>query len=92
MIESDSHYILLWKKLELIKKERNEHNITFHSWRHFLNSMLINANIPDQKVKSMTGHSTNEMTEHYYHPDEMKDVIMVQERLLALKQAYNLET
>jgi hypothetical protein len=38
---------------------------------------LINAKIPLQKIQSLTGHLTDEMTQHYYHADinEMGDVL-----------------
>lgn len=55
--------------------QRRRRNITFHSWRHFFNSLLINARIPLQKVQSLTGHSTLEMSQHYYHLDDMTDVM-----------------
>jgi integrase len=60
---------------------RKERNITFHSHRHFLNSLLINSNIPLQKIQKITGHLTQEMTQHYYHLDEMTDVQKVQDEL-----------
>lgn len=67
----------------ITEKTRRERNITFHSHRHFLNSLLINANIPLQKIQSITGHLTAEMTQHYYHLDDMQDVQKVQESLFA---------
>ena len=65
----------------ITEKIRQTRNITFHSHRHFLNSLLINANIPVQKIQSITGHLTAEMTQHYYHLDDMQDVQKVQERV-----------
>ncbi|HNR88564.1 MAG TPA: tyrosine-type recombinase/integrase [Spirochaetota bacterium] len=56
-------------------QERRERNITFHSWRHWFNSLLINAKVPIQKIQSLTGHMTAEMTQHYYHIDDMDDVV-----------------
>lgn len=44
-------------------------NIVFHSWRHFLNSLLINKGIPEIVTQRMTGHTTDAMTEHYLHFD-----------------------
>ncbi len=61
--------------------QRKQRNITFHSWRHFLNSLLINNKIPIQKIQSITGHTTSQMTSHYYHPDDMADVLDVQNTL-----------
>jgi len=74
----------LFTALEIIgidKAERKRRNITFHSWRHFLNSLLINSKIPIQKIQSITGHMTAQMTSHYYHIDDMMDVRNVQNSL-----------
>ena len=59
------------------EQERKRRNITFHSHRHFLNSALIDGNIPTHKIQAITGHLTDEMTKHYYHPDEMEDISSV---------------
>lgn len=56
---------------------RRERGLTFHSWRHFFNSLLINARIPVLKVQSLTGHSTDRMTENYFHADDFKDVLSI---------------
>jgi integrase len=75
------------RQIGIGNKERIERNITFHSWRHWFNSLLINARIPLQKIQSLTGHLTNEMTQHYYHPDEMSDVLkVVQDSLFSINQ------
>ncbi len=46
--------------------QRKTRNLTFHSWRHFLNS-IARGRVPDEKVRLMTGHRTEQMTEHYTH-------------------------
>lgn len=46
------------------EKERKERNITFHSWRHFLNSQLLAHGISETKTRRITGHTTASMTEH----------------------------
>jgi integrase len=51
----------------ITEKERRERNITFHSWRHFLNSQLISRGINEAKARRITGHATAAMTEHYSH-------------------------
>ncbi len=61
--------------------ERRRRNITFHSWRHWLNSLLINAKIPLQKIQSITGHLTPEMSQHYYQLDDMADVLLIQQSI-----------
>jgi integrase len=65
------------------KDERKRRNITFHSWRYFLNSLLINAKIPLQKVQLITGHLTDQMSQHYYKQDDMADVRLIQEKLFS---------
>lgn len=65
---------------ESIRKERR---ITFHSWRHFFNSLLINSRIPIPKVQKLTGHSTNRMTENYFHTDDYQDVIDITGEVLS---------
>ena len=74
------------QKIGIDEAERKRRNITFHSWRHFLNSLLINAKIPIQKVQSITGHLSERMTDLYYHPDidDMADVRGIQENLFSL--------
>lgn len=69
---------------KMLEKQQIDHkgrNITFHSWRHFANSIMINARIPMQKVMSVTGHLTPEMVKSYYHADDFSDVRKLQEDL-----------
>lgn len=78
-------FIKALKDIGIDENQRKERNITFHSWRHLFNSMMINNRIPYQKVQSLTGHVTMEMTQHYYHPDDMDDVLDVIENYLFSK-------
>ena len=73
----------LYKALEnvgITKEERQDRNITFHSWRHFYNS-LMRGKIHDSKLRQLTGHRTLEMTEHYTHfkIEDFHDVLKIQE-------------
>ena len=61
--------------------ERRRRGLCFHSWRHFFNSLLINGRVPVVKVQSLTGHSTQKMTENYFHPDEYRDVLRITGRI-----------
>ena len=63
------------KKIGISEEERTRRVICFHSWRHFFNSLLINSRIPIPKVQTLTGHSTQRMTENYFHAQEYQDVI-----------------
>lgn len=44
-----------------------QRNITFHSWRHFLNTKLQAHKISEEMTQRITGHMTKEMTKHYTH-------------------------
>jgi integrase len=49
--------------------EKRKQNLSFHSWRHFLNTLLRMSGIADCKAQRITGHRTMRMTEHYTHFD-----------------------
>mgnify|MGYP001195955592 CR=1 FL=1 len=77
----------LYAALELIginADSRKERNITFHSWRHFANSLLVNAGIPLLTVQALIGHASTDMTRHYHHLDtaDLGGVLSAQERIL----------
>lgn len=63
---------------------RKKRNIVFHSWRHFLNSLLRRKRIMDATVMAVTGHKSLAMTENYTHPgsDEMDAVRQLQQSFL----------
>jgi hypothetical protein len=80
-------YKALYQALERIgipEAERKRRNLSVHGWRHFLNTTLLMANVSDDKVMSVTGHTTKKMKKRYTHFDNtrMADVIEVQEKLL----------
>ena len=66
------------------EKERKERNITFHSWRHFLNSQLLAHGIPETKTRRIAGHITSAMTEHYAHflVEDFADVLQITSGIL----------
>lgn len=72
------------ERIGLNEEERQERHITFHSHRHFLNTALRVARVPDFLVQRVTGHATQEMLEHYSHLalEDFRDVLRVQEKLL----------
>jgi integrase len=82
-IENKDIYVKLYSAFENIgisSKEREERNITFHSWRHLYNS-LMRGKIHDSKLQRLTGHQTKEMVEHYTHFNitDYQDVLRIQE-------------
>ena len=72
------------EKIGIGKAAQKLRHLTFHSWRHFFNTTLRVANVADSKVRAITGHQSNAMTEHYTHYDtrEFQEVRNVQEALL----------
>jgi len=77
----------LYKALEKIgidKDQRTARNITFHSWRHFFNTLCLARNISTNKVQAVTGHRTNRMTDHYTHFNlqDYQEIVDVQTSLL----------
>ena len=50
------------------EEERKDRFLSFHSWRHYANSRLVNSGIPKSIVQSIIGHVNDDaMTEHYTH-------------------------
>lgn len=82
---SDSLFNAL-EQIGIDEPGRKQRGISFHSHRHFLNSLLVNSRIPLQKIQSMIGHADIKMTERYYHPDDMKDVLTVTDGIFSESQ------
>jgi integrase len=69
---------VLYRAMERIgisEDDRRRRNLCFHSWRHLYNTAL-RGRIPDAKLRALTGHQTEEMTERYTHfrPEDFTDV------------------
>jgi integrase len=66
------------------KAEQKRRGITMHSWRHYLNTTLRMANVSDSKIREVTGHSSQQMTDLYTHFNtrEFTEVLNVQESML----------
>lgn len=71
------------ERIGITAEEREERRITFHSYRHFLNTLLRTARVPDPLVQRVTGHRKREMTEHYSHfaLEDFGEVVKVQEKV-----------
>jgi len=71
-------------KIGIDEQNRKDRNLTFHSWRHFLNSLLINSKIPLHKIQGLIGHSSqSDMSAHYYRLDDMRDVVNITGEILS---------
>ena len=59
-------------------EERRARNLSFHSWRHWANSFLVNAGLPPLRAQQVIGHTSLKMTENYLHPGEdFSDVLAI---------------
>ena len=56
--------------------------LTFHGWRHFLNTELMRQGLTIQQVQAVTGHKSVRMTEWYSHLDARKFTNVVAAQLL----------
>jgi integrase len=68
----DHSIVYKWFKRALVnigidETERKKRNLSFHSWRHYVNSKLRANGVPDSIVQAITGHNELKMTEHYTH-------------------------
>lgn len=76
------------EQIGIDETERTRRGISFHSHRHFLNSLLVNSKIPLQKIQSLVGHADIKMTERYYHPDDMRDVLQITDDIFNNSRKY----
>ena len=53
------------QQIGISEVDRRKRNLTFHSHRHTLNTMMRSAGIPDSKIRMLTGHREASMTERY---------------------------
>ncbi len=51
------------------ESERRIRHLTFHTWRHYYNSVMRDK-LPDYALRMLTGHKSEEMTDRYSHLTE----------------------
>jgi integrase len=75
-------------EIDTIKKGYQNRGITFHSWRHKLNSLLRSRGVPDSKIRILTGHRTEAMTNWYtrYMREDFDDVLTAHDSLLPVSK------
>jgi integrase len=78
------HYVLALKRIGINHEEKMKRQLSFHSWRHFFNTLMRMSDVADSKVQSVTGHRSMRMTDHYTHFDtrQFNEIRDVQETLL----------
>jgi integrase len=80
----DWYYKRLESAAGIDKDTRESRRIVFHSSRRFFNTFLRNEGIPTHTIQKLTGHDSEEMTEHYtdYLPEDMQNITAAQEKML----------
>ena len=66
--------------------ERKRRNLSFHSWRHWSNSFLVNKGLPPLRAQQIIGHTSLKMTANYLHPgQDFSDVLKITGELFGEK-------
>jgi integrase len=78
----NKHFYRALERVGVSPEQRKEQNITIHSLRHTFNSLMRNR-IPDSKPRKLTGHKSEEMTDHYTHfqIEDFHDVAAIQNEI-----------
>jgi len=83
-IDHKTLYRRFWRALELIginKEEGKRRNISFHSYRHYLNTYLLQSGWNPETVRLLLGHSSSAMTARYSHIQlPVPDIFGMQEK------------
>jgi integrase len=58
------------KKIGISEKEQKKRKLVFHSFRHYLNTVLVRTLKNERMVRNVTGHKVEAMTENYFHQTE----------------------
>jgi integrase len=72
------------KRIGITEAERRRRRLSFHGWRHWLNTALRSRGLPDSKLRQITGHSSEAMSDRYTHYDanDFHEVIVLQEEII----------
>lgn len=57
--------------------------LSFHSWRHWFNTVMRSQGVADAKLRDLTGHRSELMTDRYtdFRPEDFADVKLIQDSL-----------
>ena len=71
-------------KIGISNDEIKQRNVSFHSWRHYFNTLLMRMGVDINIIQKITGHKNLDMTKHYTHY-KLKDfgkVVLIQEGVI----------
>jgi integrase len=67
-----SHFKAALNRIGINGAEQKRRRLCIHSWRHFLNTLLLSRDVNVQKTQEVTGHTSEAMTNHYKHFEGME--------------------
>jgi integrase len=72
----------MYDRMNAVGIERSDRNLSFHSARRFFNT-LLRRSVSGDVLRKMTGHDSDEMTEHYtdYLPEDLSAIADAQAKL-----------
>jgi integrase len=75
-------------KIGINEAEIKQRALSIHSWRHFLNTELLNQGLSIAQVQGVTGHKSIGMTERYNHLEasQITDVMKAQKAIVGAKK------
>ncbi len=77
------HFVRAIHALGINEDERRERNIVFHSFRHKVNTSLIEEGVPLQRVQDLIGHSDAAISAVYFKAQKgLEDILTAQETIL----------
>lgn len=79
-----NRYYKALSRIDIDEVTRIQRNLTFHSLRHTTNTILRSAGVADSKVRMLTGHKQESMTDRYTHfrLENFQEISQVQETML----------
>lgn len=77
------------KSIGISEVDRRQRHLSFHGWRHWLNTALRSRGLPDSKLRLITGHRSDEMSDRYTHFNarDFGEVFEFQKKVLGDKAA-----
>jgi integrase len=65
-----------YENIGIDEEERLRRGLVFHSWQRFANTYLRSRGLPDAKVRQLTRHESESMTDHYtnWNAEDFSDV------------------
>ena len=74
-----------FRTIGITDTERRRRRLSFHSWRHFLNTALRSRVLADSKLRLITGHRSEAMSDRYTHYSaaDYLEVVELQEEILS---------